>query len=173
MHQNSQQPTLPERHIKKGDPVGHCLAPNDACCAEIGAHNHSCYRAHCFATARALARQINWPAEKYTVSFQSRLGRTPWIGPNTEEVLREFPGRGVKKLAVLCPSFTADCLETVEEMGIRGVELFKAAGGEQFHLVPCVNSDPGWVDAVVNMVTPALNATPRAPRRLPLLADGR
>ena len=74
------------------------------------------------------------------------------IGPNTEDVLRALPGRGAKKLAVLCPSFTADCLETVEEMGIRGRDDFMKAGGEGYTLVPCVNSDPGWVSGVVGLV---------------------
>jgi ferrochelatase len=82
------------------------------------------------------------------VSFQSRLGKTPWITPHTDVVLDELAKKGVKRLAVMCPAFVADCLETLEEIGIRAREQFKAAGGEELTLVPSLNASPAWVDAV-------------------------
>jgi ferrochelatase len=137
---------LPERQIQKTDATGaHCLA-SASCCDTLA--NPNCYRAQCFATARALAARIPLAADRYTVCFQSRLGRTPWIQPFTDHVLDELGKKGVKRLAVLCPAFVADCLETVEEIGIRAVAQFKAAGGEELVLVPSLNATPGWIDAV-------------------------
>src|SRR5690606_27520586 len=110
---------LPERHMIKSDESGqHCLA-SETCCERIVQANRNCYRAQCFATARALASALELPADRYTVSFQSRLGRAVWIRPYTDVLLTELPKRGVRKLAVVCPAFVADCLETLEEIGIR------------------------------------------------------
>ena len=143
---------VPERQIRKSDPTGaHCLA-SESCCAAIGEHNRRCYRAQSYATARLLAQRLGVDPSRYTVSFQSRLGRTPWIRPYTDEVLPELAKKGVKKLAVICPSFVADCLETLEEVGIRAREQFLAAGGEAFTLVPSLNATPKWVNAVVQLV---------------------
>ena len=143
---------LPERQIRKSDPSGgHCLS-SDACCDAIGPRNHRCYRAQSYATARALAGRLGLPADRWTVAFQSRLGRTPWIRPYTDIVLGDLPGRGVKRVAVVVPSFVADCLETLEEIAIRGAATFREAGGESLALVPSLNAHPAWVDAVVRMV---------------------
>jgi ferrochelatase len=90
--------------------------------------------------------------ESYTVSFQSRLGRAKWISPNTEEVLSDLARRGKKRIAVACPSFVADCLETVEEIAIRGRDLFIAAGGTELQLIPSLNDEAGWVSAVAAMI---------------------
>jgi ferrochelatase len=140
---------LPERHIKKSDPSGtHCLA-SETCCDQITAVNQGCYRAQCYFTARTLAARL--AITDYTVCFQSRLGRTPWITPHTDVLLDELPKKGVKKLAVMCPAFVADCLETLEEIGMRAVAQFKAAGGEELTLVPSLNATPTWVDAVCAM----------------------
>jgi ferrochelatase len=119
------------------------------CCDEIRAENRQCYRAHCFASSRSIASRLGLDANDWSVSFQSRLGRTEWIRPYTDEVIPDLARRGVRHLAVLCPSFTADCLETIEEMGMRGRELFLQAGGEKFTLVPCLNSHSMWVDGVL------------------------
>jgi ferrochelatase len=136
---------LPERHIRKSDPSGgQCL--RDGCCDAIGAVNHSCYRAQCYATARELAARLS--LTDYTVCFQSRLGRTPWIQPHTDAVIDRLAKEGKKRLAVLCPAFVADCLETLEEIGIRARAQFKAAGGEELTLVPSLNASPAWIDAV-------------------------
>jgi ferrochelatase len=147
---------LPERQIRKLDASGrHCLE-SDCCCDAIVAANRSCYRAQCFATARALARALALPDDRYSVSFQSRLGRTPWIRPYTDERLAELAASGVRRLAVLCPAFVADCLETLEEIGIRGREQWREAGGEALHLVPCPNAHPHWVEALAARIRDAL-----------------
>jgi len=141
---------LPERHVTKLHPE-HCLRSAD-CCGQISAANRNCYRAQSFFTARAFAQRLGLNEESYTVSFQSRLGRAKWISPNTEEVLADLARRGKKRIAVACPSFVADCLETVEEIAIRGRETFIAAGGTDLQLVPSLNDEPVWVDAVAAMI---------------------
>jgi ferrochelatase len=146
---------LPERHMRKSDTTGtHCLVQDD-CCDRIEYANRNCYRAQCFATARALAKQLELEDDAYSVSFQSRLGRDPWIRPYTDHVIPKLARRGIKRVAVFCPAFVADCLETLEEIGIRAREEFEAAGGEKLELVPCLNSHPAWVDAVVQLVLDA------------------
>jgi ferrochelatase len=142
---------LPERQVKKTDDSGrHCLA-SASCCDAIGPVNRNCYRAQCFATARALAARLGRHEGSWSVSFQSRLGRTPWIRPYTDAVLPELAAAGKKRVAVMCPAFVADCLETLEEIGIRAREQFTALGGELLTLVPSLNSSPRWVDAVVDL----------------------
>ena len=143
---------LPERHVKKTDPTGqHCLATK-SCCETITPANRDCYRAQSYATARALARKLDLHSDQYSVAFQSRLGRTPWIQPFTDERLDELPKQNIKNLAVVCPSFAADCLETLEEIGIRAKEQFKEAGGERFVEIPCLNSSDRWASALVQIV---------------------
>jgi ferrochelatase len=143
--------SVPTRHIKRLDTSGGCLA-NPNCCSEIGASNQNCYRAQCFATARALARELGLSDDRYTACFQSQIGKDAWIGPLLEDLLRELPGRGVRIVGVFCPSFVSDCLETLEEIGIRGREEFKEAGGEELIFVPCLNSDPLWIKAAANLI---------------------
>jgi protoporphyrin/coproporphyrin ferrochelatase len=143
---------LPERHMRKSDPTGqHCLAVSN-CCDVFTDVNRHCYRAQSYQTARQLARRLGLPDGGYTVSFQSRLGRSPWVKPYTDLVLPELAAKGVKRLAVMCPAFVADCLETLEEVGIRAKEQFVEAGGEALELVPSLNAHPEWVDAVVRLV---------------------
>jgi ferrochelatase len=150
---------LPERHMHKADPTGgHCLA-SEGCCDQVVPANRHCYRAQCFATARALAARLGLAAGRWSVSFQSRLGRTPWIRPYTDVVLPQLAAAGKKRVVVFCPAFVADCLETLEEIGIRARRDFTAAGGEALALVPSLNASPRWVDAVV-----ALAARHRAGR---------
>ena len=143
---------LPERQVKASDTTGrHCLA-SETCCDAIGPANRFCYRAQCHATARALAESLGLRREHWTLSFQSRLGRTPWIKPYTDEVLPELFERGIRRLAVACPSFVADCLETIEEIGIRAREQWLELGGEDLVLVPCVNDHPLWVEALATWI---------------------
>ncbi len=141
---------LPERQVRAGDEGGaHCLASPD-CCDAIGVANRSCYRAHCFATTRALAGALGLAREKHSTAFQSRLGRTPWIRPFTDEQLPLLAAQGVRRLAVLCPSFVADCLETLEEIGIRARAAWESLGGEAFELIPCLNADPAWARTIAD-----------------------
>ena len=142
---------MPERHLKKSDPTGrHCLTvPN---CCEVASPAHAtCYRAQCFKTVAAFVKQAGVPAGKFSVSFQSRLGRDPWLKPYTDFELAELPKRGVKKLLVICPAFVSDCLETLEEIGIRGRETFLSAGGKEFAQIPCLNEHPLWIAALEKM----------------------
>ncbi|CAM2007223.1 ferrochelatase [Acanthopleuribacter pedis] len=144
---------IPERHITKSEVgnAGHCLK-SDSCCDRFVTANRYCYRAQCFHVSREIAKRLNLSEDRYYVTFQSRLGRTPWIRPYTDIVLEELPAKGVKKLGVLIPSFTADCLETLEEIEMRGLESFVEAGGESLKMVPSLNDHPKWVEAVCTMV---------------------
>jgi ferrochelatase len=155
---------LPVRQIHKGDPSGEtCLHTAD--CSERFA-NPACYRAQCVATARALAGRLELAA--YTTCFQSRLGRIPWIEPHTDREIDRLAREGVKRVAVICPAFVADCLETLEEIGIRARDQFKAAGGDELVLVPSLNATPAWIDAVA-----ALAVRHAARPLLPIIATGR
>lgn len=143
---------LPERHLHKSDPTGsHCLKGADCCQRATGAVLDSCYRAQCLRTSSGFAEHAGLSAEQWSVSFQSRLGRAKWIEPYTEVTLDALAKRGVKKLLVMCPAFVADCIETLEEIGDRGREQFRAAGGEDLVLVPCLNDHPQWVEALVKL----------------------
>jgi ferrochelatase len=142
---------VPERHVTKGDMTGvWCLCRAD-CCDAISVVNADCYRAQCYATARLLAERLGVPEDRRVVCFQSRLGRDPWLRPYTDHVVREEPRRGVRRAAILSPAFVADCLETIEELGIRAVSDWKAAGGETLAVVPAVNASDSWADAVVEI----------------------
>jgi protoporphyrin/coproporphyrin ferrochelatase len=142
---------LPERHMLKSDDSGkHCLKVAN-CCQVITAANRNCYSAQSYVTAKQIAQRLQLKEGAWSVSFQSRLGRTPWIKPYTDEVVDELVKKGVKRLAVMCPAFVADCLETIEEIGMRAKEQFVAAGGEDLLLVPSLNSSAPWVKAVVEM----------------------
>jgi ferrochelatase len=141
---------LPEHHMVASDPSKtHCLA-SASCCDRIADVNRNCYRAQCYATARGIASRLGRGPENgtWSVSFQSRLGRRPWIKPYTDLVLPELAAKGVRTVAVMCPAFVADCLETLEEIGIRARAAFTAAGGSDLTLVPSLNATPDWVAAV-------------------------
>jgi protoporphyrin/coproporphyrin ferrochelatase len=143
---------LPERQIRKSDPTGcHCLRVENCCLVPSSAHA-TCYRAQCFKTVEAFVKNAGIPREKYSVAFQSRLGRDPWLKPYTDYELVEFPSRGIKRLLVMCPAFVSDCLETLEEIGLRGRENFLAAGGTELTLIPCLNEHPLWLDALERMI---------------------
>ena len=143
---------LPERHLHKTDPTGtHCLKGADCCQRASGAVLQSCYRAQCYQVSAGFAERTGLQAGQWSVAFQSRLGRAKWIEPYTEARLDELAAQGVKKRLVMCPAFGADCIETLEEIGIRGREQFIAAGGEELILVPCLNTQPQWVEALANI----------------------
>lgn len=136
---------IPERHLRKSDPShAHCLTvPN--CCETCSPSHTTCYRAQCFATTQAFVKAAGIPDDKFSVSFQSRLGRDPWLTPYTDYRLKELPEKGVKKLCVICPSFVADCLETLEEISMEGRDEFLEAGGEDFQQIPCLNDHPAFI----------------------------
>lgn len=143
---------VPERHLRKTDPTRHhCLAaPN--CCEGANPAHATCYRAQCLKTATAFVRQAGVPTGKFSVSFQSRLGNDQWLKPYTDLELVELPKRGVRNLLVICPAFVSDCLETLEEIGIRGRETFLSAGGKEFTQIPCLNEHPLWIAALEKMI---------------------
>lgn len=143
---------LPERHIRKSDTTcSHCLTvPN--CCEQPSPAHATCYRAQCFKTVAGFVSLAGIPQGKYSVAFQSRLGRDPWLKPYTDYELPRLAGDGIRKLLVICPAFVSDCLETLEEIGIRGRDSFLGAGGKEFQQIPCLNEHPLWVEALRKMV---------------------
>ena len=148
---------IPERHILKCDPTkSHCLKVDNCCEVPSEAHAY-CYRHQCWTTTHLVADRLNIPKEKRGFSFQSRLGRDPWLKPYTAVRLKEMPAEGIKKLIVVCPAFVSDCLETIEEMGEEGREFFLHAGGERFDLVPCMNVHPLWVGALAKWINTMSN----------------
>ncbi len=138
---------LPVRQVKAASPT--CQL--GACC-EAPSVPPWCYRAQCLATTRGLVERLGLRPGQFTTSFQSRLGQAEWLGPATDVVVAELAGMGTKRLAVVCPSFVSDCLETLEEIGIRAKESFRAAGGEELRLVPCVNAETDWADALARRI---------------------
>lgn len=142
---------IPERHIKKSDPTGcHCLATPNCCETPSPAHAR-CYRAQCYRTAALFAAQAGVPDGQWSVSFQSRLGKDPWLKPYTDTELPRLATIGKKRMLVICPAFVADCLETIEEIGIRGCEQFMAGNGKEFTRIPCLNEHPAWIATLAKM----------------------
>ncbi|TLP63528.1 MULTISPECIES: ferrochelatase [Pseudomonas] len=143
---------LPERHLTKLDPTGsHCFKSANCCETACSQVRKVCYRAQCLASAEAFAKAAGIAPGNWSAAFQSRLGRAKWIEPYTETRLDELAAAGVKKLLVLCPAFVADCIETLEEIGMRGREQFVEAGGQELVLVPCLNDHPEWVRVLAGM----------------------
>ena len=144
---------LPERQIRKSDPTGsHCLANLD-CCETASRAHETCYRAQCFKTVAAFVKQASIPAGKYSIAFQSRLGRDPWLKPYTDYELVRLASAGKRNLLVICPAFVSDCLETLEEIGLRGRDTFLDAGGAEFAQIPCLNEHPLWLNTLAAMVS--------------------
>lgn len=143
---------IPERHILKRDPTGnHCLKKDD-CCRQPSEAHRFCYRHQVFETTRLVAENLNLPSEKYSISFQSRLGNDKWLGPATSDVLAQLPEEGIKNLLVVTPAFVSDCLETLEEIRIEGRATFLKAGGETFRHIPCLNLNDDWVKTIAELV---------------------
>jgi ferrochelatase len=143
---------LPERHLRKSDATGcHCLQVAN-CCETPGPAHATCYRAQCIQTMKAFVAKARVPQEKHSIAFQSRLGRDPWLQPYADKEIERLARAGVKRLLVMCPAFVSDCLETLEEIGMRGRETFRQAGGEELTLIPCLNEHPAWLTALENMV---------------------
>lgn len=145
---------LPESHILKSDPTGqHCLQVEHCCQKAQEDVLKTCYKAQCYRTAQGIARKAGLGPQSYSVSFQSRLGRQKWITPYTEATYDSLLRSGVKRLAVVCPGFSVDGLETLEEIAMAGQKQFLSGGGEAFHYVPCLNDHPLWIDACAKMIT--------------------
>lgn len=145
---------LPVRQLRRG-------CAGDACddarrdCGDFASRGASrCYKAQCDASTARLANRLG--LEKWSAAFQSRLGRDRWLEPATASEVERLAGAGVRRLAVICPSFAADCLETLEEIGLACAESFRAAGGEELRLIPCVNAEAPWADALAAMIHDAL-----------------
>lgn len=137
---------IPERQIRKTDPShAHCLT-NPHCCDIQHPSHATCYRHQCLETTKACLKKLPIGENTTSVAFQSRLLRDPWLGPYTDFELRRLAKEGVKHIQVVCPSFVSDCLETLEEIGIRGAEEFLSHGGESLELIPCLNAHPLWID---------------------------
>lgn len=148
---------IPARHLRKTDPTKtHCLRSKDCCSTASPAHA-TCYRHQVIATTEGVAARLGLRAGSYGVAFQSRLG-SGWLEPFTDVELAELPRRGVSRIAVVCPAFVADCLETLEEIDIRGRETFLEAGGTEFTYVPCLNDDPPWIEALAGLCTEGVPA---------------
>lgn len=142
---------IPERHIRKSDVTGcHCLQVENCCEQKSPAHAF-CYRHQVLTTTRLVAERLRLSPEKFSVSFQSRLG-SGWLTPFTDERLQQLPSRGVKKLLVACPAFVGDCLETLEEIAMEGKKQFLDAGGEHFEMIPCLNTHPRWIEAIYRLI---------------------
>jgi ferrochelatase len=162
---------IPERHLRKADSSkAHCTLVRD-CCDTCSPAQATCYRAQVLATTRALVKRAGLPAEKYSVSFQSRLAGEPWLAPFTDHELARLPKAGKKNLLILCPAFTADCLETIEEISEEGRDTFLEAGGEKFQQIPCLNDAPAFVDFLYGRVTAWLAQNHAATARAEELAQ--
>ena len=143
---------LPERQLLKCDHTGHYCLKKDNCCETLNDTNKFCYSAQGHDTARRIAEKLNISSADYTVCFQSRLGKEPWVQPYTTDVLKKLASEGKKRLLVFSPAFVADCLETLYEITVEYHEEFKALGGEHVQLVESLNDDPKFIEALVEMV---------------------
>jgi ferrochelatase len=151
---------LPEQTIKKFDPENYCQFGE--CCKTITDKNRLCYRAQCVQTTMGIVDALGWSEDKYSIAFQSRFGKQPWIKPYLDEHIIELVEKGLKKVAVVTPSFVSDCLETIHEIGIEYSEEFMEAGGEVFQLVPNLNDDPAWFRSVYEISNKHLALMPEA-----------
>lgn len=143
---------LPQRQLVKADRSKQCCMKSKDCCEKISHKNQGCYSAQCYGTANEIGKQLGLSPEKYSITFQSRLGKEPWLQPYTGEVITNLAKQGKKRVLVFCPSFVCDCLETIHEIGVEYAEEFQHAGGTAMDLVPGLNDHPQWIDALVDLV---------------------
>lgn len=143
---------VPERHIKKSDITkSHCKI-NDSCCQITSAAHEFCYRHQCYETTRQVVKQLNLKEGTYSTSFQSRLGRDPWLQPYTNATIENFAKNGIKNLAIVTPAFVSDCLETLEEIGMEAKHSFLKNGGKTFNTIPCLNDSDEWANTLANWI---------------------
>jgi ferrochelatase len=143
---------LPERQMIKADITGKCCLKTKDCCSQLTAVNQHCYVAQCYDTARLLGKELGITEEQYTVSFQSRLGKEPWVEPFTSNIVNKLALEGKKRLLVFCPAFVADCLETLYEISEEYHDEFVEAGGELVQLVESLNDNPEWIEILEEFV---------------------
>ena len=124
---------IPQRYVKNGDP----------------------YKLHCEETVSLVTKELNLTEEDYLLVFQSRVGKESWLQPYCDETMKSLPNAGIKKIDVICPGFSADCLETIEEIDEENKEYFIEAGGESYHYIPCLNSQDAHVDMAFKMIEKA------------------
>lgn len=141
---------LPERHIQKSGCTLMCEGSTE--CPKISHNNLWCYRAQCYETTHLIAAQLGLDSESFMTSFQSRLGKTPWIKPYTDQVLKELRQKGVENLIITSPSFVADCLETLEELAIQLRQEWLSLGGKSFIVIPCLNTNTVWIEALSTII---------------------
>lgn len=143
---------VPERHIKKSDVTkSHCQI-NGTCCNTPSKAHEFCYRHQCYETTKQTVKLLGLSDDKYSTSFQSRLGRDPWLQPYTDATIDGLAQKGIKKLAVVTPAFVSDCLETLEEIGMEAAHSFKENGGDEFLSIPCLNDNDDWVKTLSTWV---------------------
>ena len=143
---------LPTRHVQKSDNSGRWCLQQPNCCAQICEENRNCYSAQCHHSAQRLAQALEIEPERWSLSFQSRLGRDRWLQPDTPSILEALARSGKRRVVVFCPAFVADCLETLEEIAIRANAEFQEAGGKSLTLVPSLNNHPAWVSGLETLV---------------------
>jgi len=143
---------VPERHIKKSDITkSHCKIDGSCCNTPSEAHEF-CYRHQCYETTKQVAEKLNLKEGSYSTSFQSRLGRDPWLLPYTDQTIDNFAKKGIKNLAVVTPAFVSDCLETLEEIGMEAKHSFEENGGEHFSTIPCLNDNDDWANTLTKWI---------------------
>ena len=143
---------IPERHIYKSDVTREHCQINDICCNTLSPAHQYCYRHQCYALTQSIANTLQLPQGSYGTSFQSRLGRDPWLQPYTDATLEQLAQKGVKKLAIVTPAFVADCLETLEEIAMEGKETFLEHGGESYNCIPCLNDRDDWSKTLADWI---------------------
>jgi len=126
---------IPKRYLTNGDP----------------------YHCECYKTSRLLAEALELKSDQYMTTFQSRFGREEWLQPYTDETMKSLPGKGIRSVQVLCPGFSADCLETIEEIGVENKTYFMEAGGKRFEYIPALNDDPAHVDMLFALINDNLH----------------
>jgi len=148
---------IPKRHVLKADCTkSHCFS-SESCCSIKSAAHDVCYRHQIIETTNLVAEKLGLPKEKFSYSFQSRLGADAWLQPYSVEQFKKFPQQGIKKLIVVCPAFVSDCLETLEEIQEEGHEDFIKAGGSEYSVIPCLNDRDDWIKTIVKLVNAQLS----------------
>jgi ferrochelatase len=149
---------LPLSHVRRADPTrSHCQKV-DNCCATACSANAMCYAHHCHMTTLAVVEALGLPDDRWSLSYQSRLGPVKWLTPASTSAVVDLAKRGVTNVAVVAPAFVVDGLETLEELEIELRETFMDAGGKAFRVVPCLNDEPTWVDGVHSLIERAFAA---------------